>query len=514
MAGSRVTRRADRRCVNVRYTAAALVIAGLAVGLMAGPRAGRAQALGVNLIANPSAESASGSNPANWTKGGSGSNTRRFDWVSGNAQAGTRSLKVTVTNYRSGDAEWYFTPVRTAASTAYQFSDYYRSDITNYLVAVMRHTNGTTTYTNLKTLAASPTSWTEAVVQFTTPADISTVTVQHLIRGNGWLQTDNFFLGTSGPPPAPNFKITATGGLIDPDGQPYLPRGLDVTGANSYLWDTGVDAHGKSDYFKNTWNLNAIRLIYCEKCVNHSPGSFNYGNLDDLISEYTAKKMVVVVHNQEGWPCQMPDAALQSWTKTFFTNLAKKYKSNPYVWFETYNEPGYDNQVAEWTALQESVIQAIRATGSKNMVIANDTTCGQGRNASSVNGPFNPADSGALVHGQEFMKKYSPIAFDVHIYDRWAYATTDADMKAYFDTAHSRGLPIYVGEVGAYFVNNPSFGSGTNGRIAAERLYRLRPAGVGIFPWIGPFDTNAGGSSNDVSELHWTWTHQPPSPTP
>jgi mannan endo-1,4-beta-mannosidase len=387
-------------------------------------------------------------------------------------------------------------------------------------MAVLRRTDGTVTYTDLRTLRASSSTWQQVMVKVTTPADISTIKVVHLIRSNGWVQTDNFFLGTATTPPPPpppatgNFRITATGGLIDPDGQPFLPRGLDVTGANSYVWDDSLNAHGKSDYFKNTWKLNAIRLLYCEKCVNHSPGSFHYGNLDDLIAEYTAKKMVVVVHNQEGWPCDKPDAALQAWTKTFFTDLATKYKSNPYVWYETYNEPLYDNQVTEWAALQEPVLQAIRATGNKNMVVANDTTCGQGRNASSINGPFNPADSGALVKGQEFMQKYSPIAFDVHIYDRWAFATTDADMKAYFDTAHSKGLATFVGEVGAYFVGNPGFGSGANGRIAAERLYRLRPAGVGIFPWIGPFDTTAGGSTNDVSALQWAWTRTPPSPTP
>jgi hypothetical protein len=168
------------------------------------------------LIANPSAESGSGSQPANWQKSGSGSNIRAFSWVSGGAQTGNRSLKVTVSNYIRGDAYWSHPAVTAAGSTVYQYSDYYKSNTTSYVMAVLRRANGTVTYTDLRTLPASSSTWRQVVVQVTTPADISTIKVVHLIRSNGWVQTDNFFLGTATTPPPPpppatgNFRITST----------------------------------------------------------------------------------------------------------------------------------------------------------------------------------------------------------------------------------------------------------------------------------------------------------------
>ncbi len=307
-----------------------------------------------------------------------------------------------------------------------------------------------------------------------------------------------------------NGRFNVVGPVIcDPEGKPFLPRGLNVMGANSYV--ASANAHGRASHYKNIWNFNTVRLVYCETCVSHSPGSANYGTLDSFIQEYTALKMVVIIDNHEGNFCTDKSEAV-AFAQRFFPEVAQKYKDNPYVWFETYNEPMVDDQVNQWVSLQEPVVKSIRDAGNTNIVVLNEPSCGQGRDGNNVNGRFDPSDSGAITRGKEFVDKYKNILFDTHIYSRYAYGTTDADLKAYFDAVHAKGLAIFVGETGAY---NETFEIVPGDRAGTERLYRVKPNGVGITMWAqGFFFDDSEAHTGLPTNLHWSWSHSPPNAWP
>ncbi len=324
--------------------------------------------------------------------------------------------------------------------------------------------------------------------------------------GNGYVT-----INTATPSLSGQFSFK-NGSIIDPDGNPFLPRGINVTGAKSYVWSQDFLANGKSEYWRTTWNFNFIRLVYCETCTNHAPGSQTYGTIDQIVSEYTAKKMVVMIDYHEGDFCGIKTAAEREFAKIFFSDLAATYKDNPYVWFETFNEPMYDDQVDAWLQLQEPVVKAIRAKGNNNIIVLSEPSCGQARDAANIHNPFDPNDSGGYVYGQYLNETYGGnIMMDVHIYGRWGYGTTDDDLVNYFKALHGKNIPVLVGETASYWPGNEA----DNGqhKVGTERLYRVNYPGIGIIPWMaGQYNTD-GGSPDDGSALHWQWSKNPPSAT-
>ncbi len=145
-----------------------------------------------NLIANPSLETNTNSNPNNWLKDSWGQNSPSFSYVT-NGQDGTRSVYIKMNSYSSGDAKWYFEPIAVTPNTQYIFSDYYKSSVTTYLVSQVEDITGNLSYYDLATLTKT-TSWKKSSVTFTTPSNASKVTIFHLINRVGTLQTDTFSL--------------------------------------------------------------------------------------------------------------------------------------------------------------------------------------------------------------------------------------------------------------------------------------------------------------------------------
>jgi peptidoglycan/xylan/chitin deacetylase (PgdA/CDA1 family) len=159
-----------------------------------------------NLIANGSVETANSSNsalPQNWKQDRWGTNTASYSYVNG-GQDGSRSMQVQITSYTSGDAKWYFDPVDVQAGSEYTFSDYYKSNIENDVVAQFEDSSGNYSYVDLGSASASV-DWKQYSATFTAPVSVVRVTVFHLINKVGSLTTDNFSLtgaSTTTPPPS------------------------------------------------------------------------------------------------------------------------------------------------------------------------------------------------------------------------------------------------------------------------------------------------------------------------
>lgn len=188
----------------------------------------QAQTASPNLIANPSVETGS-SQPANWSQDYWGNNTHTFTYASG-GHTGSKSLYTSVSNWQNGDAKWDMDPVNVTANTTYTYSDYYKSNVSTELDAVYTDANGNDTYVYLATVNPNA-NWTQVTTQFTTPANVLATQIEHIVTGNGWLQTDDFSLRSpvSTPPPSDSGMFSAN----PADYTPQLPLGSGSPGTGS-----------------------------------------------------------------------------------------------------------------------------------------------------------------------------------------------------------------------------------------------------------------------------------------
>ncbi len=173
-----------------------------------------AHAVGTNLVPNASAEAGTGTAPANWSQGGWGTNTATYTWQN-TGKDGGRSLAVNVTKYTNGDAKWTSDAITVAPNTEYQLSDWYISNVQTSLELSYQHNNGSTTYVWLKNTAAS-TAWKQVSGTFKTPADVSKVSVYHVLAKKGSLQTDAYELATTTSTPTPPAPTPPTVSITAP----------------------------------------------------------------------------------------------------------------------------------------------------------------------------------------------------------------------------------------------------------------------------------------------------------
>lgn len=148
-----------------------------------------------NLVPNPSLEVDGGNgNPESWNRGGFGTNAATFAYPVAGTH-GAKAAKITVTDYTDGDAKWYFTKIPVQPNTEYTFSHSYKSNVDTQLVAEYTSGDGNLSYHELvSNLTSSSDQWTTASKIFTTPANVASMTVFHLLRSAGELTVDNFSL--------------------------------------------------------------------------------------------------------------------------------------------------------------------------------------------------------------------------------------------------------------------------------------------------------------------------------
>jgi peptidoglycan/xylan/chitin deacetylase (PgdA/CDA1 family) len=146
-----------------------------------------------NLIANPSVEhSTDGATPTGWSRGYWGTNSRQFSYSS-NAHTGSKSVTVTISSYTSGTVKWYPDPVAVTAGQAYDYSDWYESNVATGVVVAFIDSSGNYKYANLPTAPAS-TSWEQYNAKFTVPAGTMKLSVYHSIGAVGSLTLDDVSL--------------------------------------------------------------------------------------------------------------------------------------------------------------------------------------------------------------------------------------------------------------------------------------------------------------------------------
>jgi peptidoglycan/xylan/chitin deacetylase (PgdA/CDA1 family) len=149
------------------------------------------------IIANPSFEIAAGTVPANWQPAKWGTNTANYQYVN-EGHTGTKSAKVTVSNYVDGDAKWFFDPITSvAAGKQYRATIWYKTNVTPHAVAMFVMADGTEQYFGMpitQPAANSATTWQKYSDTFSVPAGAVSASVFLFISQNGWVQTDDYSL--------------------------------------------------------------------------------------------------------------------------------------------------------------------------------------------------------------------------------------------------------------------------------------------------------------------------------
>ncbi len=344
-------------------------------------------------------------------------------------------------------------------------------------------------------------------------------------------------------PATGNFE--AVGGKIyDPDGVQFVPRGTNLNGPYSYF---SVPTAGKSDLLKNSWGFNMVRLTTClpQGCANSGGFVSTASNdLDAIVAEYTAKKMVVMIANHQLAPGALASptdiAAMAAW----WTTLATTYGSNPYVWFNLYNEPessyhdyqnpGLPKAAVRWRDQHLPVMAAIRNAGATNMMVVDDTMAGQGAADWWQITPSPDADSGIISQGAALLDAdpLRRITFSFHAYDVWGFpndgsypprpnadcpnrytdAQRDARLRSYLERiVVQRGYALVAGELGYRPTDSPTTGLSYHGEfggqppcgstmlLAADAFYRVgTDYDIGVLSWHGFALVNEGAQTWDL----------------
>jgi hypothetical protein len=277
-------------------------------------------------------------------------------------------------------------------------------------------------------------------------------------------------------PSTPTAPITATGQfkmqngkIIDPDGNVFVARGINVYDTSTGSVSTSAACTPLLTLFPG---VNFIRLA----CYDYNDPSF----YQTFINQVTAKKIVVELEHHVGagggvTPLSGSDLDAEN---AFFSALASAYKTNPYVWFGTLNEPGGPGSTL--TAEQVSNYNTIR---------------GQGNNSPIMMEVYSDYSSGSLAYGANnglIASSYSNmtnIIWDLHYYNWLTNYSADTNTniamceqlvsEAQTITSADGTVPVLIGEYGISTDGENVDAGGTAACLAAQN----NPSGCAAWNW-------------------------------
>lgn len=329
---------------------------------------------------------------------------------------------------------------------------------------------------------------------------------------------------TTPPPATGTFTVSGTR-IIDPGGATFIPVGGNVNGPE-FVW--GGPTIGESAAAANTWHWNTIRLNVCWAGADNYPdwntvwpghpavpafagcengGGWHWPNnndLDALVAEYTARHIVVMIDLQHFDPGTYPNATAMPFVRHWWSYIAARYASNPYVWFNPLNEPGGDpSTLAQWNQVTGDLAATIRATGATNIIVADGSNVGQEAYDWTCGADIPYANSGILTYGPALQAAHGNMVFSLHAYNEWGGANRDqwsgcspdpvtfqsqldTRMRNYLDHVKAANVPLLVGELGSHPPPVPLTDWDAGQDAAVETVFRIAPGyGVGTLWWHG-----------------------------
>lgn len=313
--------------------------------------------------------------------------------------------------------------------------------------------------------------------------------------------------------------------ICDPEGKPFLPRGINDFAGQTFggFEAPNLVAPNVVSAYVDGWKFNTLRIVMCPTgpCRAH-PTTVQGTDIDQVISTYTARKVVIILDYHQtplAGPVTAGDVAE---AVPWFKEMAIKYKDNPYVWLETFNEPIDGNDgIQTWLGFTTPIVDAVRSVNPDKIVVVCSGNYGQD---SAGNGDGFDQGGSHILNGGQSLKAKGNVMFDMHFYSRWMNVNPNG-VKNYFKAIHDAGFAVLIGETWGD-PNGADFMRGD--QQATNQLYAARPNGVGILPWsaAGNYPATTGGRAPDINsntnptnltangQAHWNWTHNPPSAVP
>lgn len=200
-----------------------------------------------------------------------------------------------------------------------------------------------------------------------------------------WFLTFLLLLLGATPAQATKYFSVANGQILDPNGKAW--RGLGIG-----IYDYQTTSNGEAlaqDILKKFPGLNLIRM------ANYEYGApAKYAPFTNYL---TKRGVVVVFENHDGDHSVFTGAKLKEESK-WYSDLATYYKDNPFVMFQTINEPGANCSTHQW-----GTYSAVRGTGSNTIVFLEAGAGGDGN-------PETLGDTSVYSHMQN-------VAWDLHAYN-------------------------------------------------------------------------------------------------
>jgi peptidoglycan/xylan/chitin deacetylase (PgdA/CDA1 family) len=202
-----------------------------------------AHAADANLIANPAvASTGSNGQPTNWTPNSWGTNNAALSYSTASGHGDSTSLGITMSSYTNGDASWIPDQSAVAAGQNYTFTDWYESSAPTELDAQYTDASGNVSYAYLATLASSA-SWNQADVSFNVPANVTKVSILHILYSAGSLQTDDFSLTQAVSVPPADGNLIANASFETANGSNPANWNQGGWGTNATQFSYGANAH-------------------------------------------------------------------------------------------------------------------------------------------------------------------------------------------------------------------------------------------------------------------------------
>lgn len=259
---------------------------------------------------------------------------------------------------------------------------------------------------------------------------------------------------------AANFKVSGSK-ILDPAGNEFVAKGVNVNGP---YWPWARPTIPDASLITDVWKFNTVRV---DTWPEFSGIDNNNTDLDGIIKAFTDKKVVAIIE-EHGYTGTYPTAGQLSTLTGWWATIADKYKNNPYVWFNTMNEPGNSSPAPQtWSDDQEAIIKAIRGTGAKNIIVLDENNFGQ------ASGFDATTSSAALTYGPSLVSKYQDLVFSLHMYDAWIYGYQR--LSDYLAAVKAKGLAVMIGEYGT--------AGNYSSEVAADMFKNCVPAKIGRVAW-------------------------------
>jgi mannan endo-1,4-beta-mannosidase len=255
-----------------------------------------------------------------------------------------------------------------------------------------------------------------------------------------------------------NFQIIGSK-IIDPDGNEFIPRGVNVQGMK-WVWPGNIVP--QADLIINAWKFNIIRVncrlydgFWNGQNVSINAHYQTIESMQAIVDAFTPHKVVVKFEFHDRTGSYYAGNDLED-LKDAFREMSDRWGDNPYVWFNIMNEPGGSSpDLNQWVNMHREVIQVIRDEMlADNVIVIDAHYWGQDIGVWNAN-PVPEGNSSILSRGHDLLnfndKTYENIMFSFHIYDQWNRGTPEQiefKLHDYIVRVKEKGFALMIGEFG------------------------------------------------------------------